>query len=98
MRTPSAVNYAPGCGCRVRCDLEVRPLDRWTMDWCPLHQAALELLAACRAALSVLLDAHAALTAELVGGHGKGRCQGGCPDLEAIAMLQAAIAAAGGTP
>ena len=75
------------CGCTVG-------VGSGNLDYCRLHKAAPLMLAACKAALSVLPDAHAALTADLVGGHGKGRCRGGCPDLEAIALLEVAIRAA----
>ena len=54
MKTPSAVSYAPGCGCRVHCDLEAKQGARWTMKWCPLHQAAPKLLTACKEAKKYL--------------------------------------------
>ena len=67
MRTPSAVSYAPGCGCRVRCDLEATQGDRWTMDWCPLHKAAGDLLAACKDQRRIMHAQTALLVAYRVG-------------------------------
>lgn len=53
------------------------------------------LVAACEAAIPVILDAHAALVANYMEDHGKS-CEGGCPDLTVVAQLRAALALANG--
>ena len=44
----SAVSHKSGCGCSFRCDFEKKQGDRWTVEYCPTHAAAQELLEACK--------------------------------------------------